>query len=42
VKRVFLDELFDAAKPPKGFDADASEVFARKLEQAATSNPEAE
>ena len=42
VKKVFLDELFDAAKPPKGFDTDASEAFERKLEQLATSNPEAE
>jgi len=42
VKKVFLDELFDAAKPPKGFDTDASEAFVRKLDQLATSNPEAE
>ena len=42
VKKDFLDELFDAAEPPKGFDADSAEVFVRKLDQLATSNPEAE
>ncbi len=42
VKRDFLDELFDAAAPPKGFDADSAEAFVKKLDQLATSNPEAE
>ncbi len=42
VKKKFLDELFDAAKPPKAFDAEAVEIFVRKLDQLATSNPEAE
>ena len=42
VKKEFLDELFDAAKPPKGFDAEASENFVRKLDQLPTSNPEAQ
>ncbi len=42
VRKDFLNELFDAAKPAKGFDSDAGEAFVRKLDQLSTSNPEAE
>ena len=33
-----LDALFDAAKPPKSFDADISDFFVRKLDSLATPN----
>jgi len=34
-----INELFDAAKPPKAFDAEVSATFARKLEAVAQSLP---
>lgn len=34
-----INALFDASKPPKGFNADAAEIFVRKLEAVAKSFP---
>ncbi len=42
VRKDFLDELFDAAEAPRGFDEESAEVFVRKLDQLATPNPEAD
>lgn len=37
-----LDELFDAARPPKSFDGEAARVFLEKLDRLANSNPDGE